>query len=142
MKQCAACGEFKSEEEYSFRYKAQGKRWGTCKECQKKQKRKWYERNKETHIKNAWENKKKAREKAREFIWDYLLTHPCIDCGESNPVVLEFDHVRGNKRMEVANMVRQGYAISTIQKEMDKCVVRCANCHRIKTHKKRGWWRR
>lgn len=141
MKRCVTCKSFKAEEEFNFRSKEQGRRWGTCKVCQSAQRKDWYERNKETHIANAWKNKVKAREAARNFVWDYLLANPCIDCGETNPVVLEFDHVRGRKKKAVADMVREGYSIGAIQEEIAKCAVRCANCHRIKTHKRKGWWR-
>ena len=62
----------------------------------------------------------------------------CKDCGESNPLVLDFDHVRGKKIMCISNMVRNSYSIETIQKEIDKCEVRCANCHRLITYKRRN----
>ncbi len=42
MKQCATCGERKPESRYNFRNKAKDIRWGTCKACQSKQrKRVW-----------------------------------------------------------------------------------------------------
>ncbi len=141
LKVCSTCGETKDETEFAYRNKLLGRKWGTCKPCQSKQRKTWYKKNRETHIQTASRNKKKARAEAQQYIWDYLTTHPCIDCGESNPVVLEFDHVTGKKRMAVANMARQGYSISAIEAEIAKCVVRCANCHRIKTHKDRGWFR-
>jgi hypothetical protein len=141
LKQCATCGEFKSLDQFNWRNREKGYRWGTCKDCQSQQRKAWYERNKDTHIANAWKNKVNAREAARQYVWDYLSSHPCIDCGETNPVVLEFDHVRGRKKKAVADLVREGYSIAAIQNEISKCDVRCANCHRIRTHKKRGWWR-
>lgn len=63
-------------------------------------------------------------------MWDYLLKHPCVDCGETDPVVLEFDHVRGLKKYFVSTLIRKGYPILTIKREIMKCDVRCANCHR------------
>ncbi len=42
MKQCATCGERKPKSRFNFRNKAEGIRWGTCKACQSKQrKRVW-----------------------------------------------------------------------------------------------------
>jgi hypothetical protein len=148
MKQCATCGEFKSLDQYSWRNQKKGRRWGTCKDCQSGQRKKWYEANKETHKASVRDNKKKAIQLAQQYVWDYLSTHPCVGDGtspcpnrETDPVVLEFDHVRGRKKMAVSNLVKEGYSISVIQEEIAKCVVRCANCHRKKTHKERGWWR-
>jgi hypothetical protein len=141
MKQCVTCGEFKSDDQYSFRNKTLNRRWGTCKECQSKQRKEWYEGNKDKHIDNVRKNKKRTIAEAQQYIWDYLATHPCVDCGESNPVVLEFDHVRGQKRKAVGDLARQGYSLEAIRTEISKCVVRCANCHRTKTHNERGWFR-
>ena len=73
-------------------------------------------------------------------IYDYLSTHPCVDCGETNPIVLEFDHL-GDKTDTIAHMVGMGVSLERIKKEVAKCEVRCANCHRIKTVNERGWFR-
>ncbi len=140
MKQCATCGEFKDESEYNFRNKLLGKRWGTCRTCQNKQQAKWYDKNKETHKENVYARKIDKKEEARDFIWQYLSTHSCVDCGEGDPLVLEFDH-RGNKKYEVSSLVSDGYPLSTIQREIAKCDVVCRNCHVRRTHKQQNTWR-
>ena len=91
-------------------------------------------------IQRARERNKVAREQGRKFVWDYLSTHPCVDCGECDPVVLEFDHVEGIKVASISSMVAMGYSIPTIQKEIEKCEVRCANCHREKTFGQLKWY--
>lgn len=87
-------------------------------------------------------NKKNTniRKRNQQYVLEYLKTHPCVDCGISNPVVLEFDHVRGEKKKAVTDLVPRN-SIEVIQKEIDKCEVRCANCHRIKTAKERGYYK-
>jgi hypothetical protein len=67
----------------------------------------------------------------------YLLRHPCVDCGEVDTRVLEFDHVRGRKSAAISFLVRIGYPWQRIVKEIAKCEVRCANCHRLR-HSKGG----
>ena len=57
--------------------------------------------------------------------------------GESDWVVLEFDHVNGKKINNIANMVQRGWALETIKNEISKCEVRCANCHRRRHYKER-----
>lgn len=84
----------------------------------------------------------RLRKAAREFIGRYLDSHPCVDCGETNIIVLDFDHVRGKKKSGIAEMVAGAYVIEAIQREVAKCEIRCANCHRIKSAKKqKNHWR-
>ena len=63
-----------------------------------------------------------------------------LKCNENDPIVLEFDHLR-DKRMNVAKLIQGGYPEKTILLEIEKCEVRCANCHRRKTAKDQGWWK-
>ena len=70
---------------------------------------------------------------------EYLLEHPCVDCGIANPLVLTFDHVRGEKRGDVARLINSSLSWNTILAEIEKCVVRCFNCHMIKTAKEKDW---
>jgi hypothetical protein len=77
----------------------------------------------------------------RRWVLNYLLVHPCVDCGESDPIVLEFDHVRGDKIRTISNMVSSTTSIAKIEQEIEKCEVRCANCHRKVTMKRAGWFR-
>lgn len=60
-------------------------------------------------------------------------TAGCADCGNKNPIVLDFDHL-GNKKYNVSRMVHDGMSWKAIKKEIEKCEVVCANCHRIRTH--------
>lgn len=70
-------------------------------------------------------------------IWKYLQTHPCVDCGENDPLVLEFDHVR-DKSKEISYLVEK-CTWTKVEEEIEKCEVRCVNCHRRKTTKQLGW---
>jgi hypothetical protein len=87
------------------------------------------------------EANRKTREQLQIWVVEYLMEHPCVDCGETDPVVLDFDHVRGDKVENVAHMVDKAYCKSTIETEIAKCEVRCSNCHRRRTAKLFGWKR-
>jgi hypothetical protein len=57
----------------------------------------------------------------------------CVDCGVNNPIVLDFDHLH-DKKYNVSRMIHDGFSWAAIKKEISKCEVVCANCHRIRTH--------
>lgn len=80
---------------------------------------------------------REIRKRNTDYIKNYLKNNPCVDCGESDIIVLEFDHIRGDKKFCISRAKTEGYSIKTIQTEIDKCQVRCANCHRRITHKRR-----
>lgn len=78
----------------------------------------------------------------RQDVADYLLTHPCADCGEADPLVLEFDH-RDPATKEFTIFAGHGskYSFARIVAKIDKCDVRCANCHRCKSGREATTWR-
>ena len=104
---------------------------------QKEAVRRHYLKNKEEIKARSFKRNKVQRVRNREFVMSIKEISECIDCGENNPLVLDFDHVKGEKIMAISNMSNKAYGIDTISKEMDKCEVRCANCHRIITEKRR-----
>jgi hypothetical protein len=71
----------------------------------------------------------RSRKKNRAFLQEYLKTHHCVDCGEADLIVLEFDHVRGVKKACVRQMARD-CAMESLVREVRKCEVRCSNCHK------------
>ena len=67
----------------------------------------------------------------------FYKLHPCVDCGENDPRVLDFDHIN-NKRHEISTLLRKEYSWNSILEEAKKCEIRCANCHRRKTAKEQN----
>ncbi len=110
-----------------------------CKECNKKNLKAHYTNNKAVYIAKAIDHNKETRKETRQYVWDYLKSHPCVDCGENDPIILEFDHTR-DKRKEISTMIHNSCSLETIKSEIEKCEVRCANCHRRKTAKDFGWY--
>lgn len=137
MKICTKCREKKPLDTFSkrSRNKTDG-RQSICKECHKVVCRARYQAKKGEYR----ENNRSARTRVRRLVWEFLEEHPCIDCGESDPRVLEFDHVRGAKQFAVTTGVSNGLSWRKIQTEIKKCDVRCANCHRKKTYVQQGYW--
>jgi hypothetical protein len=100
-------------------------------------KQEWYVRNRAHQLSQVKRNQLRTCLENQSRAWEYLGQHPCVDCGESDPVVLQFDHVR-DKRYNVSTMIRGGFAWSTVEAEIEKCEVRCGNCHRRKTAREQG----
>ena len=88
----------------------------------------------------ALEKQSKIRNRNRWFIFRYLkMFGKCIDCGNKDWKVLEFDH-KHSKIMEVSKMYSNHYSIFKIKNEIRKCNIRCSNCHKIKTRHQLGWF--
>jgi hypothetical protein len=93
MKTCRACGQEKPQDEFNWRNKVKGKRNPTCRECMKLYIRKHYENNVPYYVEKAMRRKRVYKEQTYKLLFEYFRLHPCIDCGESDPIVLEFDHI-------------------------------------------------
>ena len=61
-------------------------------------------------------------------------------CGENDPLVLTFDHLK-DKKFNIGSAIGSGYSIKRIESEIAKCQVMCANCHFRKTAQQFGWYK-
>ncbi len=131
MKMCPRCKEKKPLD--AFFKKSDRLAGAYCKPCQLAYVREHYRRTKGAYNARRYALHLKYTERNRRLVFDYLRQHPCVDCSEADVVVLDFDHVRGAKHGAVSRMIFGGTSVPRLPAEIEKCEVRCANCHRRKT---------
>jgi hypothetical protein len=137
-KACSGCAEVKTEDQFDWKNKAGGIRKTRCKTCVSLYSKEHYIKNKDVYKKRGVINGRAGRRRLATLVYGFLERHPCIDCGQSNPLLLDFDH-RDNKFKSISEMIKSRYSWDKIKEEISKCDVRCANCHRIRTAKQFGW---
>jgi len=134
------CKQEKDIKDFPLKDKKRGTRRSYCWECQRGYLRAHYQNNKPYYKAKARIRNTETRNLNYARLYQYLATHPCVDCGEADIRVLEFDHINSKtKLMEVTMLVRGAYSWAMIEKEIKKCRVRCANCHRRRTAKQFKW---
>lgn len=140
-KVCSKCKEEKPLSEFHFKNKEKGKRNAYCRVCTTKYSREHYRRNiSRERPRRILYGRKRLGEIRAQYV-EYLKKHSCVDCGEQDPVVLEFDHVRGEKLSAVSTLFNRRIGWEGILAEIEKCDVVCANCHRRRTAKKQEWYK-
>jgi hypothetical protein len=138
MKTCCHCKNKKPLESFNFKKKKENIRQKACRACTQQQVRDHYKKNPKYYLEKAKKRNHEQKLKTKKHLWEFLQNNPCTDCGETDPIVLDFDHQR-DKVKEISQMVKDRDSLEMIEKEMKKCEVRCANCHRKKTAKDFGW---
>jgi hypothetical protein len=136
MKRCGRCGRIKPLADFAWRRKAKDQRHNYCRPCHSAYHREHYLANRQRYIDQAAAQKKRARLERTLYLLEFFESHPCIDCGEGDPVVLEFDHLE-DKLFNISTKLIT-YSWERIVAEIDKCEVVCANCHRRRTARRRG----
>jgi hypothetical protein len=116
---CSKCDKTKSIEEFRRREKGKEARRSECRDCYNKDSRKRNERN-------------------VRLLREYLRNKGCKCCGNTNPLHLQFHHVRGEKKAKITDMVKGRRSWESILEEMEKCDVVCANCHQAITIEERN----
>jgi hypothetical protein len=126
---CSTCKIEKPIEEFvKNKYKSSGFSW-YCKLCKSAIDKEYYK----THIKRQ-EQTKIRRDKVRKFnktiIKSYLQFHNCVMCNNTDIRVLEFHH-RNPKEKEYCISMMLTHNSDNLLRELNKCDIVCANCHRI-----------
>lgn len=144
MKACTVCGLLKDGSDFYFKNKAAGKLHSQCKNCYTVKRKLFAE---EHYKKYGDEYRLRTRQRKRaikrlrqEQIIAYLRDKKCEVCGFADIRALDFDHIDPQtKRFGIARALTNCYAWEEIEKEIKKCRILCANCHRIRTAKQFNW---
>ena len=115
---------------------AQGQRDTLCRACRSAYGKQHYVANRQRYIDQAQVVKARVRLERTARLLEFFVSHPCVDCGENDPVVLEFDHL-GDKRFNVSRGLTDRRWDDVLE-EIARCEVVCANCHRRRTTWRRG----
>jgi hypothetical protein len=79
------------------------------------------------------------RDRLRGWMDDYKKGLHCEWCGFEDFRALQFHHRdRTEKEYNVADMVKQGWSVAALRREIAKCVILCANCHLILHYEERN----
>jgi hypothetical protein len=135
-RKCYRCGAIKPAAAFAWRRRHVGQRDSFCRPCRKEYGREHYLANRQRYIDQARKQKMRLQLERTRYLIEYFVTHPCVDCGERDPVVLEFDHLRDKAFNIGSALSRRNW--QAILDEMAKCEVVCANCHRRRTAVRRG----
>lgn len=106
-----------------------------CRLCRAAYKHRHYRANRQRYIDQAHARSQMLRLERTIYLLSYFESHPCIECGEADPVVLEFDHL-GDKTFNIGSGIAYRNWASILE-EIAKCEVVCANCHRRRTARRR-----
>jgi len=141
LRVCARCLVAKQLVEFPIKNAARGTYRSYCQPCCREYGKEHYRKNAAAYMARSKVRAPIDRKHNREFIAQYLSTHPCVDCGEADPVVLEFDHRDPKTKRADAGRLIHTSTVAIVRAETDKCDVRCGNCHRIRTAHQLGWYR-
>lgn len=104
------------------------------KEKQRIASRNHYQRNRAMMKARAREYTAQQYKILAQYVRELKGSTPCMDCGKTYPhYVMDFDHVRGKKSANVADMVKNCVSLSKLKLEIEKCDIVCSNCHRTRT---------
>jgi hypothetical protein len=114
VRRCGRCAREKPLNDFAWRRKTREQRDNYCRPCRAEYKQEHYRANRQRYIDQAGARKKVLIAERVEYLVAYLREHLCIDCGEADPVVLEFDHLRDKKSIfPRASEIAIGRASST-----------------------------
>lgn len=134
---CSLCKVEKPDEEFVWRNKALEIRHCVCKPCQKEKSKAHYHANKDKYY-----AKNKAYELDVQTKVNQLKSKTgCVDCGESDPRCLDFDHIDPTTKTDSIGVLVRKCSYESVLIEIAKCEVRCSNCHRKKTSVQFDWYK-
>lgn len=130
MIRCIVCKESKSEDEYNWRNRSQGRRKNYCRMCDREIKKRHYANNRAAIIAQVRSRTAVNVERFQE--WKSHLC--CTLCPESDSCCLDFHHLDPEQKDFGISEAVPSMSWEALMEEVNKCIVVCKNCH-TKVHK-------
>jgi len=148
LKKCYKCKEKKDTIHFNKNVARKDNLQLECKECQKIIAKAYYKKNRKKCLAKITNNKRRRALHNYVRVVTKYLNKPCVDCKKTyHPSSMVFDHLAKYKKHRfiktegVLKLVREGFGWGIVKKEIDKCEVRCQNCHFYKTSKDFNYWK-
>jgi len=143
MKRCTLCNADRPLEAFNRKRRSRDGLQNVCRDCNRARSARYYRDNREAHRATVLENSARYKTRMRSRLIPYLISHPCVDCGETDIRLLEFDHrPESGKTRDVSYLLRGGASWTRVEAELQKCDVRCRHCHALITYARSGGnWR-
>ena len=138
-RKCTVCGVERPISEFPVKNKKTGRRGTRCRGCRSAYGKLHYKKNRDSYLSRTKARRHKERDSYWSWLMMYLVAHPCVDCGETDPVVLQFDHRDDTTKVATVGALLARASWASLLGEIAKCDVRCANCHRLRTAERFGW---
>jgi hypothetical protein len=135
-RRCYECGQVKALDQFPKKEQSPTRTTGMCKPCKMAYNKIWYAANKVSHVRRVNANSRRYEKESAEVI-DGLKRKPCTDCKQSfDPIAMDFDHLDGASKEFNISARRGRVTMDRLLKEIAKCEVVCAVCHRLRTKKR------
>ncbi len=146
MRKCTKCEIIKDEKDFFVKDKTSGRLHTQCKLCYKEHRKTYYRTHYQKYHQAYLDRAKRYRNllhtEYRNNMLAYLHGKQCAICGEDDIRTFEFDHVEPHeKEFNISQAVKLGYRWGAVEKEISKCRILCANCHKKHTAEQRGWYK-
>ncbi len=139
LRRCSRCGLEKPPGDFSTKRRVTGQLDTYCRPCRSAYGKHHYAVNRQRYIDQAVARKRALADERTAYLLAYFEGNPCTECGERDPLILEFDHV-GEKAFSIGPKLATR-TWQAILEEIAKCEVVCANCHRRRTARRAGFRR-
>lgn len=129
MKTCTKCLVLKELYDFDFRNKSKGTKQAHCKVCRKIMVDSHYRANVKTYL----DRNKRTRQRNLMLVGE-AKDKPCTRCDKKYPPrAMDLHHRESSEKEEIVSRLAHLTSTAKLKRELEKCDVLCATCHRIVT---------
>lgn len=96
--------------------------------------RRYREKHGHNRIRSRMGRNRNRNRRAKDFVYEDKVAKGCSHCRERRPSCLQYHHIDASTKVSEISRLVKGSTYDSVVKEVDKCILLCANCHAIEEH--------